>query len=129
MTDTTSLDSREAVLLVIRSPGNRKVLSRFLAEHGLTGLDATDPAALDRSLARPDDIRLALVDVSGFGADVWALCERIRAAGIPFIVLSPARTLKASHEALAYGALSVLEKPIDKAALVHLLNGLHARRE
>ena len=117
----------DAVLLVIRSPGNRRVLGQFLAEHGLRGLEAIDEDSLATVLASDAPIRLALVDVSGFGAGIWMLCERLRAAGVAFVVLSPTRSLRASHEALAYGALSVIEKPVEKAALIHLLNRLKGR--
>ncbi|GGX56920.1 response regulator [Saccharospirillum salsuginis] len=127
MTESGPQRDTEAVLLVIRSQGNRKVLGRFLAEHGLRGLEAVDEDSLATALSLDAPIRLALVDVSGFGAGTWTLCERLRTAGVPFIVLSPSRGLRASHEALAYGALSVIEKPVEKAALIHLLKRLEGR--
>jgi len=127
MTDAGPDGDTDAVLLVMRSPGNRKVLGRFLAEHGLRGMEAIDPDSLATAIASASPIRLALVDVSGFGAGVWPLCEHLRAADVPFIVLSPTHSLRASHEALAYGALSIIEKPVEKTALTHLLNRLEDR--
>lgn len=116
----------DSVLLVIKSPGNRKVLQEFLAGLQLQGIAVTDADSLAQALRSDAHVRLALVDVSGFTADVWSLCEQVRASGIPFIVLSPAQAMNASHEALAYGALSIMQKPIAKKALVHLLGNLKA---
>ena len=126
MSEPKNTQQQDGVLLVIKSPGNRKVLQEFLAGLQLRGFAVTDTESLIQCIHSGANIRLALIDVSGFTADVWTLCEQVRSAGIPFIVLSPAQAMNVSHEALAYGALSIIQKPIAKKALVQLLGNLTA---
>ncbi|WP_139294622.1 response regulator receiver protein [Salinivibrio sp. ES.052] len=67
--------------------------------------------------------KLALVDTSGFGSNVWRLCEKLQHMNTAFIVLSPQEMLTRSSHATQYGAVSVMQKPVAKKALMQLIAG------
>jgi DNA-binding response OmpR family regulator len=68
--------------------------------------------------------QLALVDVSGFGAVAWQMCEELRRRNVPFVVMSAPQELDIAHGSLKYGAASVLQKPVAKSALLQLVQSL-----
>lgn len=115
----------DSVLLVVQHPGNARVLRQAVAEIGMQAVHADSATSLEASLAGPEAPRAALVDVSGFGTGVWSLCQRLQAAAIPFIVMSPPRDQRAGNHSLAYGATSVLHKPVAKDGLLQLLRSLN----
>lgn len=112
------------VLLVVKSPGNQKVIGQFLQQRGLQGVAAIDEESLAMLVAEQESIRMALVDVAGLESKVWRLCQLLQMNQIPFIVLSSPQTLSESSNALALGAKSILQKPVAKAALVQLIDSL-----
>lgn len=112
------------ILLLMRKPGNVRVLSQALAAHRYACVGAGDREMLETLLqngAAPD---LALVDVSGFGESVWSMCEILQHRNVPFIVLSAKQELGMSSRTLSYGAISILQKPIAKASLLKLIEGM-----
>lgn len=115
------------ILLVVHQPGNAKVLGQAVTEIGVTAVTAASESALEHCLAEPESPRAALVDVSGFGAQVWSLCSLLHDHDIPFVVMSPGRDQEASNRSVEYGASTVLQKPIAKDALLNLLKSLSSR--
>jgi CheY-like chemotaxis protein len=114
------------IMLFVKSPGNRKVISDCIAEEGYSCLPVQSDEQMEACLSRPQN-RLALVDASGYGKAVWRLCEQLHDHRIPFIVLSPQESLLSSSRAAVYGAVSVIQKPIAKNALMQLLAGFTGR--
>lgn len=115
------------VILVMRHPGNAAVLEQAVAEVEMTGVSVADENGLRAELARDTPARSALVDVSGFGRQVWQLCEILQQHEIPFVVLSTANERDVGDRSLAYGATSVLQKPVAKSALLQLVRNLDGR--
>lgn len=64
---------------------------------------------------------LALVDVSGFGDSAWRMCASLQARELPFMVLFQPTDAHRGTRTLQYGAMSLLQKPIAKAALLQLI--------
>lgn len=112
------------ILLVIRQPGNVRVLSQTLERHGYTCTGANDSETLDKAIRRSATPDLALVDVAGLGEAVWPMCEKLQQSNVPFIVLSAKQQMGLSSKTIGYGAVSVLEKPIVKASLLQLIGNL-----
>lgn len=110
------------ILLFVKSPGNRKVISACIEEEGYLCQPVLSDEQMEQALVHACN-KLALVDASGFGPGVWRLCEKLHEQKIPFIVLSPRESLVSSSRAAAYGAVSVLQKPVAKHALLQLLAG------
>ena len=125
-----SIERREkyTILLFVKSPGNRKVISECIEEEGYECYPVPGKEEMERIFGQPEH-KLALVDASGYGPGVWRLCERLHEKKIPFIVLSPQESLVSSSRAAAYGAVSVLQKPIATCALVQLLAGFMGNGE
>ena len=121
-----SLAPRARVILVMRQPGNARVLGEAVAEIGMEGVGVSSEAALREALASDTQARSALVDVSGFGQNVWTMCALLQSHDIPFVVLSTSRDAAAGNRTLEYGAASVLQKPVAKSALLSLMRNLEA---
>lgn len=115
------------VLLIVKHPGNARVLEQAVAEIELTGIGVSSEIDLREELEREDGARAALVDVSGFGRAVWALCELLQQYEVRFVVLSTAGEREVGNRSLAYGATSVQEKPVAKRALLQLMRNLIER--
>lgn len=129
MMTKASREPRETkVLLLMKTTGNRKVVGELLAEQGYDSISILSEQNLQQVLAMPG-FKMALVDVTGFGQDIWALCERLRSEHVPFLVMSTPQALKTSSNALALGAVSVIQKPIAKSALLNLLNSMAPQHE
>ncbi len=117
------------IVIIVHEPGNRRVLGQAVAEIGRTPVAIDSEDALRACLTDDNPPRAALVDTSGFGHAVWALCGLLHEHEIPFLVLSTAKDHEASHRSLEYGAASVLSKPVTKDALLKLLQSLDRRDE
>lgn len=115
------------IILVAHQPGNAKVPGQAVADIGMTAAAADSESALQNCLADPEPTRVALVDVSGFAAQVWSLCSLLHEQDIPLVVMSPARDQEASSRPIQYGTSTVLQKPIAKEALLNLLQTLSGR--
>ncbi|QBQ55916.1 response regulator [Nitrosococcus wardiae] len=112
------------IFLVMRKPGNIRVLCQALEGHGYTCTGISDKKALEARFEQPLSPDLALVDVSGFGESVWSMCELLQHKDVPFIVLSAKQELGLSSQTLRYGAASILEKPIVKTSLLKLIENM-----
>ena len=112
------------ILLAMKSPGNAQVMRQALDRLGYDLTAVPSAAALQTALAKTHSPRLAVVDITDFGADVWRLCACLREHNMPFIVLSAPRARNLGNRLLAYGATSVLDKPVAKSVLLHMILGL-----
>ncbi|OOE73100.1 response regulator [Salinivibrio sp. ML290] len=110
------------VFLCVKSPGNRKVLAASLEEAGYHCRPLVNEADMEAAAAVGGK-KLALVDTSGFGSNVWRLCEKLQQMNTAFIVLSPQEMLTSSSQATQYGAVSIIQKPVAKKALMQLVAG------
>jgi len=107
--------------------GNRRnleLLGRSLEADGWRVLTAACMEELDRALSVPEEIGLALVDIAGFGRDIWERCESLRARGVMLLVISPRRSQAIQQESLAHGARGVLVKPLSVREVMTLVRGL-----
>ena len=114
------------ILLVMRKSGNVRVMQQALDQIGYSGMKISSEAELQVALAEPEPPRLGVVDVTDFDAHIWPMCACLHNHSIPFIVLSAPQALNFGNRSLAYGAASVLQKPIAKSALLQLIHGLAA---
>jgi DNA-binding response OmpR family regulator len=112
------------ILLIMRQPGNVKVVSAELKNKGHACIVATDNDAVTDALNKTPGVELALVDVAGFGESVWAVCEKLQYKNVPFIVLSGKREFGVSSKTLGFGATSILEKPVVKSSLLQLISNI-----
>lgn len=112
------------VLLVMKRPGNTRVMAHVLETIGHTAISASDHEALTAAMEKSDGACVAVVDVSGFGPADWRLCQTLHRHEVRFIVLCAAHETRQGGQALRYGAASFLQKPIKKPELLGLLSAL-----
>lgn len=114
------------VLLINRKPGNIRVMQHVLGESGCNGVAVHEENDVDAAVAAHAAPLVGVVDISGFGPEVWRVCERLRERHVPFVVLSTSRELRRGQQSLSHGASGILQKPVAKAALLDLIRTLAA---
>jgi DNA-binding response OmpR family regulator len=110
------------ILVVNRNPQNLFLLNRVLDEAGYATLEAADLDAFDRALAQSEDLILALVDITGFDAEIWERCERLCENGVPLLLVAPRQSATVEEAGERHGARSVLVKPLAVKELVTLVD-------
>lgn len=110
-----------AVLLVMKRTGNIRAMEQILGAHGVRVAGVSSEEELDALLENYRAADLALVDVSGFGASVWRMCASLQSRELPFMVLFQPGEASLGNQSLQYGALSLLQKPIAKNALLQFI--------
>lgn len=111
------------VILIMQKPGNIRVMCQALAQIDIEGIGVSTEAELLDALRVAGEAP-AMIDVSGFGSAVWRMCATLQERGNPFIVLSAPRDMEAGSRSLSFGATSVLQKPVTKAAILQLVREL-----
>lgn len=86
-------------------------------------------AELDQFLDESLDVGMALVDVSGFGSEIWERCERIRSMGIPFITISSKQNRKLQQASISTGARGYMTKPLVMKELLEVIRVIMASPE
>lgn len=112
------------VLLVMKQPGNTRVMAQALATTGHTAVSAPNHTALMAALAQSGECRIGLVDASGFSPADWQMCQTLHSHGVHFIVLCAPQEIRQGGQALLHGATSLLQKPVKKPMLLQLISGL-----
>jgi len=87
---------QRVLLAVDADQSHLDLITQFLEGHGYRVLTASTLEELDRALLEPVRPRLALVDIAGFERGIWERCERMRDAGIPFMIIFPREQSKLS---------------------------------
>lgn len=103
---------------------NLELLSQFIDEAGYRIVAVASLGDLEPVLANPEEIKLALVDVSGFDPSIWERCDRLRKRGIPFLVLSSRQSRTLQKLSLEHGARGVLVKPLLAKELLALIRSM-----
>jgi DNA-binding response OmpR family regulator len=110
-----------AILLVSRNAQNLALLEDQLHKQGYQSLVATTVGEFGKSLEADGRIKLALVDLTGFDASIWPLCDRLREAHTPLLMLAARKNSVVDETGRAHGASSVLQKPVGVQELVGLI--------
>ncbi|MBD2022455.1 response regulator [Leptolyngbya sp. FACHB-36] len=120
----TDEDSAPVILAVDRNQRNLELLSQFLKQQGYQVLAKISLEEVGEVTSIPSTIKLALIDISGFDASVWGLCQRLREQGIPFLVISPRQYAAIQQASIAHGALGLLNKPLMMREFLQLIRDL-----
>lgn len=111
-------------LLVGTNERNLALLDQLLSRQGHACRQAAGLAALDAALDSGVAFDLALVDVTGFNASIWSLCQRLHDAPTRLLVISPRQSADLRQQGLAHGAHDVLVKPLVMRELSDLVRSL-----
>lgn len=112
------------ILLVNHLPRNLELLAQFLEQAGYQTISAANYADFDQALGQQAGINGALVDIAGFDSQIWQRCEQLRAAKIPFLVVSPQQSAAIQEAGLSHGARSVMVKPLVIKELVRVIQSI-----
>lgn len=112
------------LLLVNRLPRNLQLLTDFLAKEGYPTVSAATYEEIDLVLANTPPLAGALVDITGFDAEIWARCEQLRMAKIPFLVVSPRQSAAIQQASLSHGARGVMVKPLVVKELIGVIQSI-----
>jgi len=112
--------------VVNRLPRNLQLLTEFLGQEGYTTLGAASYEELDTVLSQTEQTHIdgALVDIAGYDSGIWTRCEQLRAAKIPFLVVSPQLSAAIQQAGLAHGARSVMVKPLVVKELIGVIKSI-----
>ena len=80
--------SQRAILLVSRIAQNLALLKSLLLKQGYEVLTAITVEEFGASLDSDGSIRLVLDDLTGYDASIWPVCERLREAHTPLLMLA-----------------------------------------
>ncbi len=112
------------ILTVDRNRRNLGLLAQFLDKDGYQSFGATSIEEFEQALSRAAEIKLVLVDISGFDSQIWKLCEWLRDEQIPFLIISPRQSAAIEQESVTYGARSMLVKPLVVKELLRFIRSL-----
>ncbi len=112
------------LLLVNRLLRNLQLLADFLAKEGYPTIFAATYEEIDLALANPPPLAGALVDITGFDVEIWVRCEQLRAAKIPFLVVSPRQSAAIQQASLSHGAKGVMVKPLVVKELIGVIQSI-----
>lgn len=112
------------LLTVGTNKRNLELLAEFLSKEGYQCLATTSLEEFDQAMTGTREIKLALVDISGFDRGIWERCECLREQGVPFLVISPKQSAAIQQESVARGARGVLVKPLAVRELIGLVSKL-----
>ncbi len=118
------MQEHASVLLVNSLPGNLHVLDQFLGKEGYHTIPAATFEAFDQVLAGASPPSAALVDISGFNAEIWLRCEELRAQKVPFLVISPRQSAAIQQASLSHGARGVMVKPLVIKELIGIIRSM-----
>lgn len=118
------MTAAQVILVVNRNPRNSALLSEFLDRRGYSSRQVGNLEEFDHVLDGGDRYSLALIDVSGFNQEIWFRCSRLRAASVPFLLISSPIQSVGTEQGLRHGATGVLTKPLAMNELANLVDTL-----
>jgi DNA-binding response OmpR family regulator len=118
------VDGEHLIMALDHNPNNLDLISRFLAKEGYRTLEINTLKELDEALDRGLAIDMALLDLAGYDQSIWDRCERLRKAGIPFLIISARQSTATRQESLTHGAWGILVKPLVAKELMSLIRSM-----
>lgn len=100
------------LLAVDANRKNLEIIDRILREKGFECLTASTLEEFDLIVEGSEKPELAILDVSGFGRDIWKRCEKLQSSSVPFFIIYPSRREKPRGDLASHGAHHILEKPL-----------------
>jgi DNA-binding response OmpR family regulator len=112
-----------SILIVDNNRLELEQLALQLKEEGYATMSASSLEEMDSAMMEKQDIKLALLDVTGFDESIWERCDKLHEAKIPYIVITPQRSPVVQRESMKHGACGLLVKPL---GIKELIEHIHA---
>lgn len=111
------------LLIVGSNPRNQALLEAFILRLGYVCVRADTLAELAQILDSGTSLRFALIDITGFGPEIWDHCARLHARDIALLVISPRQSAAVRRLSFEHGAQTVMEKPLVMRELADAVHG------
>lgn len=98
-------------LTIESRPGNFLVLSRFLEKMNIKAVHLQKLSEID-SVLKAAPVSVAIIDLVGFGNDIWDYCRKLNSMGIPMLIISPGNNPQALSAGYEHGVKGVFKKPV-----------------
>ena len=118
------MSEKPLILTVDSNSRNLELLNQFLIKQGYEIISANNLSELDRQLSELLEIKLVMLDITGFERTIWERCEQLQNQEIPFLVISPKQNATIQLQSIAHGARSMLVKPLVMRQLLALIKSL-----
>jgi len=119
------LPSKKPIILSVDSnQTNLESLSQQLIKENYETLTASSLEELDEVINKKENVALSLIDLSGFDQRIWERCDELHKAKIPYIVISPQRSLTIQRDSMKHGASGLLVKPVGTKDLMEYIDTL-----
>ncbi len=118
------MGSHSCILTIDRNQRNLELLAQFLGKEGYETVSVSALESLEQILEHPENIGIALIDISGFDRNIWAYCEKLTELGVPLLVISPQKLINIRQESISHGAHGVLFKPLVTRELTTIIRTL-----
>lgn len=118
------MTSKPLIVTVDCNRRNLEMLTQLFNKAGYQNFGASSLEEFEQILTQHDDIKLVLIDISGFDSSIWQLCQQLRDLDIAFWIVSPRQSASIAQTSLSYGARSVLVKPLAIKELLGLIRSL-----
>ena len=106
------------ILVVDSNHGDLQQLKTQLTGEGFLTTGASSPEEVDDAMNRQLNIKLVLLDITGFDNSIWERCAHICNARIPCIVLTPQRSPAIQRKSMKYNVSGLLIKPVAFSELI-----------
>ncbi|RME66291.1 MAG: hypothetical protein D6778_04965 [Nitrospirae bacterium] len=117
------MQNKHLILVVNINKKNAEILSDFLGRYGFESIVATSIEELEGAINDNSEISLALVDITGFGKEIWDRMKGLQDKDIPFLIIYPKqiKSIKLETEGIKAGAKAVLSKPLSSEYLIRFI--------
>jgi len=113
------------ILIVNANRSELETLAKELRDEGYATSVASSPEEIASAIEEKKNIKLALIDLTGFDESIWEQCGQLHAARIPFIVIAPQRSPGVQRSSMKHGANGLLVKPLGiKEVIEHIHSAL-----
>jgi len=114
--------TKPLILVIGNNHSDLEQMTQQLEEEGYSPLGASSPEEIGTVIKEHDDIKLAVLDLTGFDKNIWDCCDRLNEAKIPYIVLAPQRSPAVQRDSMKHGANGLLVKPVGIKEIIEHIN-------
>ena len=111
------------ILIVNANRSELETIVKELEQEGYVTIGASNLEEMDSAIGAQKNIKLALLDLTGFDKSVHEPCDQLHEARIPFIAIAPQRSPSIQRDSMKHGANGLLIKPL---ATKELIEHIHA---
>ena len=106
------------ILIVNANRSELETLVNELEHEGYVTISASNLEEMDSAIGGQKNIRLALLDLTGFEKSVREPCDQLHEAKIPFIAIARQRSPSIQRDSMKHGADGLLIKPVGTKELI-----------